>query len=445
MKKVCLALLLLLLCAMLGGCLLEPAENLYAPPKQSVDYYNLLSAIESAMPQGASYSAPVRGENQLAVQRVNLDDDPEDEAVAFWKTDGEKPLTIAVFDNKNGSFELMASLELAGSAFTQVQYVQIDGEAGNEIVFGRQISDQLPQLLCVYTMRDGALCELLNTGYETYMTADLNADGLQDIFLLNADGDATNGAASLYRWKDGELTRSQEQKLTTPVGSVKRVIYGAVSVDVPAVFVASQYGEDSTVTDIFALRGEEFVNLCAGDSIERSVKIVRGYFVYCCDIDGDGLIELPRLVDLPAVEGDDYSDDQKLISWYNLSADGTEKEKLLTYHSYSGGWFFTVPTAWRDRLTVTRELDIGKTLCYRFYYRAGEKRYSLFSLTAISGSNVRQTVEDSGWSVLSTKGDTTYAARLDAGAERYGLSLDILRENFRYIRVEWKTGEINRK
>ena len=197
MKKVCLALLLLFLCVMLGGCLLEPAENLYAPPKQSVDYYNLLSAIESAMPQGASYSAPVRGENQLAVQRVNLDDDPEDEAVAFWKTDGEKPLTIAVFDNKNGSFELMASLELAGSAFTQVQYVQIDGEAGNEIVFGRQISDQLPQLLCVYTMRDGALCELLNTGYETYMTADLNADGLQDIFLLNADGNATNGVASL--------------------------------------------------------------------------------------------------------------------------------------------------------------------------------------------------------------------------------------------------------
>ena len=40
MKKECIRFLpLLLACLLLGGCFLEPAEGLYAVPKQSEEYY----------------------------------------------------------------------------------------------------------------------------------------------------------------------------------------------------------------------------------------------------------------------------------------------------------------------------------------------------------------------------------------------------------------------
>ena len=42
MKKKCIRFLpLLLACLLLGGCFLEPAEGLYAVPKQSEEYYDL--------------------------------------------------------------------------------------------------------------------------------------------------------------------------------------------------------------------------------------------------------------------------------------------------------------------------------------------------------------------------------------------------------------------
>ena len=73
MKKKCIRFLpLLLACLLLCGCFLEPAEGLYAVPKQSEEYYDLQNAIELALPDGAVYAPPVSGDNQQVVQMVDL-------------------------------------------------------------------------------------------------------------------------------------------------------------------------------------------------------------------------------------------------------------------------------------------------------------------------------------------------------------------------------------
>lgn len=101
MKKKCIRFLpLLLACLLLCGCFLEPAEGLYAVPKQSEEYYDLQNAIELALPDGAVYAPPVSGDNQQVVQMVDLDGDGEDEAVVYCKTTGELPLGIYVFDRQ---------------------------------------------------------------------------------------------------------------------------------------------------------------------------------------------------------------------------------------------------------------------------------------------------------------------------------------------------------
>ena len=64
--------LLTMLCA---GCSVRSAEELYALPKQSDAYYDLQAAIDRVMGQEASFSGPVSGSNQQAVQRADLDGD----------------------------------------------------------------------------------------------------------------------------------------------------------------------------------------------------------------------------------------------------------------------------------------------------------------------------------------------------------------------------------
>ena len=198
MKKKCIRFLpLLLACLLLGGCFLEPAEGLYAVPKQSEEYYDLQNAIELALPDGAVYAPPVSGDNQQVVQMVDLDGDGEDEAVVYCKTTGELPLGIYVFDRQNDAFTLAASVQGAGSAFHHVSYVAFDDQPGYELVVGRQISDQVPQLMNVYSLRGGTLTELMSTEYAEFVTADLDADSRQEIVVLHSGGDSQNGIAVL--------------------------------------------------------------------------------------------------------------------------------------------------------------------------------------------------------------------------------------------------------
>ncbi len=421
-----------LLCAvlLLSGCILEPAESLYAIPARSEDYYNLQTAIENAMSDGAVYCAPIAGENQQPVQMADIDGDQQDEAIVYWKNNGDLPLTVGVFDKRGDQFVLIAKADGAGTAFDHVQYVEIDGYPGSEIVVGRQISGQVTQTLYVYSFENDALTELLNANYSQFITTDLDADGLHDVVLLHSS-DAQNGVAECYRWAGGQLTREREARMSAPVDAVRRMIAGKVWADCPAVFVASEYGEGQLITDIYGMRGGVFTNLSLSEETDTAVSTVRDYYVYSCDIDDDGLIELPHLIRLAAIAGEETSANQTVIRWYNLQPDGTENDKWLTYHNYSAGWYLKIPDRLADGLSVKYTTAFETSRGYTFVYKGEE----LFTLAAVSGENAASTV--TGWTVLAAKSDTVYAMTVNANA----LTEKEIQDLFHFIQVDWKTGE----
>lgn len=437
MKRICACCVLLAMTLLLGGCFLEPAESLYAVPKQSENFYDLQSAIERAIGEDVSYSPPTEGENQQAVQLIDLDGDGEDEAIVFWKSASDTPLTLTVFDKQDTRFVPIARAVGAGNAFDRVLYAELDDRSGNEIIIGRQLGEGVAQCLNVYALRDGTLVDLLNTNYTEFMTVDLNGSGRLDLFLLHQDGDAQLGVAEYYHWKNDTLAREREASMSVGVSAVKRIITGKMTGDTAAVFVASLNGEGNIVTDVFGFRDGEFANLMLL-SEQAGVRPVRDYYVYCCDIDGDGVIELPRLTQMQSIESEKNSQEQFLIEWYELLPNEGEESKLLTYHNYSGGWYLNIPWRWRDSLAVTQTgvLDSVPTWCF---YLVGEgETQELFSLAAVTGERAMHLLTQANWQTLTQKGDTAYLA-----LPGNGVTMNSVREMFRLIRVDWKTGETN--
>ena len=168
---------------------------------------------------------------------------------------------------------------------------------------------------------------------------------------------------------------------------------------------------------------------------------LRNYNVYSCDIDGDGLIELPRLIGLRSLPEDENSKDQSLIEWYNLRRDGQEETKLLTYHNYSAGWYLEIPSSWREYLIVTRKPVLGGGTGYRFLQITGDSVVELFSVTALSGEDAAATMREGNWLTLTQKGDVIYACQIGKAGLARELSADSIREMFHFIHVDWKTGE----
>lgn len=436
MKKFVGFVLLLLLASILTGCVLEPAESLYAVPKQAESYYNLQGAIDKIM-GGASYCAPTAGENQQAVQLNDLDGDGLEEAILFLKTEDQTSLSVIVFQKTDGQFAPVAQLQTMGSGFDRVYYVELDDRPGKEIVLGRQVGEGAAQVLSAYTLRDGELTELFSASYSHFTIAALSDDAW-GVFLLYQDADALNATAEYYLWSDGQMTRQREAELSASAGSVKRIVTANMCRGVPAVFVASAYGEDSLVTDVFGFRNGSFVNFARTDEADTEVKTVRDYYVYGCDIDGDGLLELPRLI--PMVETEDATtQNRSLICWYNLKTDGQTMDKLLTYHDYSGGWYLTVEEQWAKHLAAETGA-VGSGKCTTFLYVENGRTTPLFSVMALPASSA-QKPDESEWKTCLQRGETQVLVRMENGAADFALTDETPAELLHLIPIDWNTGE----
>lgn len=432
----------LLCAAVCTGCVPQTAESLYALPKQSDEYYQLQSAIDGVMGHDAVYAGPLTGSNQQAVQLADLDGDGRNEAIAFVRTTGEKPLKFYIFDETaDGSYENTAAMEGDGSAFDSVEYVQLDEQPGLEILVGRRLSDQILQSLSAHSYENGTLSELMSTNYTEYTVADLDSDDRRDVFVLRleSEGDST---AELYRYRQGELIRGQEADLSKGAGQVKRMVAGYVSPDVPAVFVASSYGEDTIVTDIFAFRDGQFCNVAANAQTGVSAQTVRSCNVYASDIDSDGLIELPTPVALPSAHAQDQT--QWVIDWYNLLPNGEKQVKLTTYHNYQTGWYLEIPETWRDRLTVfhtAMETGMQGNVFAQWNGRDAEAE-TIFTLYVLSGEDRMEQAQTDGRFLLAEKGETVYAAELGTCSLAKTLNQELLRAMFHFIQVDWNSGEL---
>ena len=428
------AVLAAMLCLLLSGCLLQSAEELYALPKQPEEYYTLQNQLDRILQAGGSYCAPVAGDCRQAVQLADLDSDGQEEALAFFKLPGEKPLRVYIFKKTEAGYAQTACIEGDGSAFESVSYCQLDTALGLEIVLGRQVSDQVPQALCVYTLAGDQVTELLNVSCVRHTLADLDGNGLQELLTFHIDDDTAVGRTDYYRWQSGAMALAGSADMTAPLtaDSIRRIVCGQMQAQVPAVFVANTYEPENAtiVSDVFILDCDEFCNVSKrGDSAEAAVS-ARYQRVYAVDIDADGLIELPEPVQLPGLT---QSDVYYKIQWYNLQRDGTRQYKKSTFHNYPDGWYLDLRTDWEEKLAVAAIPDAQG---YGFYCADdGAQRFAIYAFT---GSDAQAQAEADGRFVLAEKGDTVYAGEIFDPT----VTQAQLQAAFHFIIIHWNSGEV---
>lgn len=437
MKNRALLLLLLAVSLLLSGCMLT-VDEMYRIPERSDAYNALQLAVDEAM-LGMSYCAPISGENRQTIQIADLDGDGISEYVLFAKSTEEKPLRIMVFRNQNGEFVHTDTVECNGTAFDRVEYVDMDGEGGVEIVIGRQLSDQVIRSASVYTFRDNELAQMVSVNYTKLMTVDLDGDNISELFLLRpGQTDADVGIAELYRVREGTMERYNEAAMSQPAEKLKRIIVGKLDGGKSAVYVASAVDATALVTDVYTIYEGKLVNVALLNKTGTDVKTMRNFYVYADDIDNDSVIELPSLIPMKPKLARDSMDAHQLIRWYAMTPEGEEVDKMYTYHNFVDGWYLQLDSAWANRVFVEMTDN-----AYAFYlwdpsYKTNEKVFTIFVLT---GQNREEQGSDEGNFIIHRTDSVVYAGKMERSAEGYGLTSEFVIDHFRLIQQEWKTGE----
>lgn len=427
--------LLLSLC----GCAMT-VDQMYVPPRRSEAYNNLQSVMDDVM-GSMEYSAPLTGENQQTVQMADLTGDGVQEVILFAKGSSEKPLQIVVFQRHDEEYSVLTTIESTGTAFEQVEYVQMDGQPGLEMVVGRQVSDQVLRNVSVYRISDSGQEQLMNANYRYFLTCDLDQNGRKDLLVICPGRTETDNAiAELFTVEKDGVQRSAESVLSRPVTHLKRTATGGLHGGKAAVFVASVVDESAIITDVFALIDGVLTNVSFSNESGTSVSTLSNYYVYADDIDGDGEIELPSLVDMLSPNPMERSVREQLIRWYAMAPDGSEVDKLYTYHNFLQGWYMELGPESAERICVVPEEGGSYSFC--LWSRDGSQLMKMWSVYILTGDErSAEAVENDRFVLLKT--DTVvYAGRLEEGALEYGVTREQLIESFHLIQSDWKTGEM---
>ena len=434
-RRIKYVMILLAAVLLLTGCGMRTVDQMYAVPKRSAEYQDLQRAIDQAM-SGLEYCAPLSGENQQTVQMADLDGDGQEEYLLFASGSSEKPLQILVFGRTEEGYTLRETIESSGSGFELVEYVDIDGQPGQELVVGRQVSDQVLRSLSVYSFAGGNAAQLMTANYSKFVTCDLDTNGLTELVVIAPGATETDHAyGALYSFREGQMARSTEVNLSETDANIKRIMVGNLQDGVPAVYVASSVNESAIITDIFALRDGKFTNVSLSNESGTSIQTLRNYYIYADDIDNDGILELPSMM---ADENSTDDTGRYLVRWYAMDLSGAETDKMFTFHNLEGGWYLQLDEDLARSLHVTRE---GHRYVFSLLDEAGAESETIMTVYVLTGSKREDAATEEGKFIIFRGDEVIYAAFLEGAALDLGMDQESVVNSFHLIYKDWKTGE----
>lgn len=430
--------LLLLTVLIFGGCAMATVQDMYYPPKRSKNYAQLQSVMDEAM-EGFGYCAPLAGENRQAVQQADLTGDGVNEYLLFVRGDSQMPLRILIFSYDGNAYRLYSTIESHGASFEQVEYAQMDGKPGLELLVGRQVSDQVPKSVSVYSYSGGDIVQLMSTNYHKFLTCDLDSDSRRELLVISAgETDEDHGRAALYSDPGSGIERSAEAVLSCQVTAIKRIMVNRLHGGNPAVYVAGAVGENAIITDVFALKDGQFTNISLSNEQGTSVQTLRDNYIYADDIDTDGILELPGLISMQPVTGGQEMERQYLIRWFSMDLNGGEVDKFYSFHNYQRGWFLELDGDWAKRVSVEQS---GSAYTFYVWDEAGLEAQQILSIYVLTGVNREEEALANNRFVLYRSEGVVFAARLEAASAAYGITQETFINSFHLIHQDWKTGE----
>lgn len=444
-KNAILAAMIIAAVLLLTGCGKNSAsiDEMLSLPQLPEEYIDLQRNINQVLSTGAVYAAPASGSHRQSVQLYDINGDGANEALAFFKDYGEKPLKIYIFNKTEKGYQTAAIINGDGTDIESISYIDMNGDGWSEIVVGWQMESDI-QMLTVYSIKGFIASNIATTDYTEYTTADMDGNGNSELLVLRHDSALKTGELEMfYITADGE-TESKLAKLSLGMDYINKLTTGKLRDWTTALFVEGSYKGNGLVTDIFTYKDDILSNVTLTRSSGVSESTLRNLTVYCRDIDNDGIMEIPISRALNSKSETVY----KVLDWYTFNKYSRRTLKLSTYHNYSDSWYLVLPEKWGSNITIRREDSVPgeRAVIFSIWNGSEEPVTDFMIIYSLPGENRKEKAAKEGRVILLESDEVIYAAELLLTPDKWSLAPDIayLKQNFSLIYSEWITGLIYR-
>lgn len=343
-KKVISILLCIAMILLCSGCSLNffSVESLMSPPSQSGKNGEVEKAFKKLMGEkNVQLITPQSGDYQTAFVLFDVNGDKQEEAIVFYTDSAiDTPVRMAFMECINGTWVISADVKGAGSGIFDITFSDMDNDGDYEIIVGWTLFDtKTAKIASVYEVAVGetGVFTLNTLGSEYYnfkSMTDFNGDEKEDLVIVYLD-DTGELQKSYFRCfsisKNNEFVKYGDVKLDTHISSVSEIQYDTVGRGnemFKRIFIDCIKTEASMFTEVLYWDSEDL-------KIIRDVKnpvstTLRSSKIFCRDIDGDGLLEIPSNTKLNGDEnlltvkksGKNFT--FTMLEWLNCDGDKSE-------------------------------------------------------------------------------------------------------------------------
>ncbi len=390
------------MCVSLCGCGLDSSiDNLLSPPMMSEEQQEIYSALTKAAGDEISLVYPRSGAYRSAFVFRDMDGDGENEAVVFYNslTGKDSNVRVNILDKDDGEWRSVYDHAGAGTSVEQVFFTDLGGTGKVRMAIGYGYMTPTEKTLKLYSLGDGILnTEYTGTYYKT-LTLDLDKDGGDDIAVVNCNNENHTASLSLVtdRGDGAECVSAVDMSPTTV--DLPSVIWGYIGNDTPAVFADGLLAGGTLSTEIIYCVNGELRNPAMIDGSELSSRTVRPQGLYCRDIDGDGIVEIPEREAFPGYR--DRQDAQYITDW-NVFDNYSVVKKYSSLTDQFSGYAFMLPVRWQGLVTVKNDGTTGEKVFYKYNGSLEQSRLELMRITVCSLKDSEQKLLDGYVAVAST-------------------------------------------
>ncbi|WP_427339889.1 hypothetical protein [Caloranaerobacter sp. DY30410] len=429
------------------ACGLNDAENLMESPRLSISQEEVKALVKDVLDSNAKLVSPRKGENNSAIQFVDLDNDKKDEVLVLYMLKNDKyPLRGLILKKQGDEWEIDEGIKGIGYNFDSILFKDITGDGKLEIIVSWNIGEEgINKGLSVYKYENSKSVEIFNDSYEAFAVDDLDNDKKSEIFLVKLNKNEIKAKGELYKYVDKEIKLVDEVKMDGAIGGHYSTKVGMASKDKKGIFLDATVGAHSSITELIVMENGKLKNVFYDEETETVDKTFRSYGAISEDIDDDGIIEIPLLREPITYEDASMAEIPWITSWYKWDGKNGLKFSSEGYFDIWGGYYFKFPEKWDERITLIHNYpdeNNGNDELIFSYVDKENKKHRLFTIRVFDKKNWEEGSQNGKYVELHREANKVYAVSIENNltndyAKKMSLSLEEIKNNFRIYKFKF--------
>lgn len=425
LSGVCIGSILLCGCSVnfSGGALLHP-------PKTTGNEAQIEKLIEQTA--GGSYMLkyPQSGQYRSAIVTEDITGDNNDEAIAFYRTEGSEPAThmLVMYDNGE-KWEISCDYSTFHSDVDCVKFADYDYDGIPEIFVGFVTQTSGVNELAVFDVsNDGKEVTQVDftTTYSAFTTGDYDQDAGSEILTLTLGSNEAQATATLIDYDKKELYTLSSCSMDNSVTKFESLSSGLLDESTMGV-VVDGLSDNAYNTQVIYYNSDKkkLINFPYTTS-KKSNPTTRTYRINSYDIDDNGFLEIPVISELTADINTGDETIAPVINWstLNLKTNSLE-EGIHCVTNFEYGYYFSLPQNFIGTTVATLSKDNKELKIYALSGKEKGKLVMTLRVFDVGTSSDKML----SYSTLENHNQYTYTYKIEDNAPIY-IDSNTLKKNF---------------